>query len=250
MQSRSFKLGDVVVLATVCVVLVSLMITGCGESEKDRARVIAQRMQNGTQVRGIQQGFVLFSQSNNGFYPAYTVEGKSDFGAVATGPKKTGAGALTDDDISKVYAIMITGDFFTTDYMISPLDDLTPAIINGYQGTITPANYSYALLDMNDDDSNRRSEWKDTNNSQAPIVADPSSDIRKLNTITYHSDKSASGGNSDTDYTGNVAWNDNHVTFEKAGLYQPGTLKMGSQANEKALNPFKNTANDGAKMIW
>lgn len=251
-EQRCFRLREAFTVAVVVVVLASLLVVGCDNPFGSRRGGHGRRMQNGTQVRGIQQALVLFSFSNNEFYPGYTPEGNDDFLAIGPTATKWGCNALSDTDIGKIYAILLDGEYFTPEYMISPADDVAVQAdaMQTPKPIITNANYSYAMLDMNDAGSNRRDEWRDTNNSQAPMVADPSSDIRPLKTVTYHSDVASSKGNSDKYYEGDIAWNDNHVTFESKALFDPGTLKMGDTLNAAALNPFKNKANDGAKFIW
>lgn len=279
MQSKpDFSLRDLFALLAVGCIFATLVVSGCDDGVSGdpikvtptqvmrfsnvgllpavgASRRTARRMQNATQIRGIQMGFVLFSNSNNSFYPGYDTDGRDDFAAMAATRTGWGSGALHKDDISKVYALMLTGEFFTPEYIVSPADTLTPSRSTG-KITLTNRGYSYALLDMTAAaPGNRRREWKDTNNSQAPTVSDPSSDIRSeaegLSTVTYHSDISASEGNSDTDYEGSVAWNDNHVTFENQGQFSHGTLKMGSSFNESQLNPWKGDGTaDSAAFIW
>lgn len=245
MERSSFSLRDLIVGSLACLVFISLPLVGCGGFSEN------QLMQNGTQLRGIQQAMGLFSYDNGTFYPGYTADGTDDFEAVEASATAWGCNALADDDIGKVYAILLTGDYLTPDYIVSPLDTLKPAAASAQsKGKIDNTAYSYALLDMNAKESDRRSEWRQTNNSQGPMVADPSSDIRPLEKVSFRSDVSADGGDSDVDYKGSIAWNDSHVIFETKGLFDAGTLKVGSNRNGQPLNPFKNTANDGAKFIW
>lgn len=243
-----FSLRDLLILGLALVVMASVFVAACENPfSPPRSRT---RMRNGTRARGIQQACVLYSQSNNEHYPGYDSDGNDDFAPLQATANRWGSNALTDDDIGKVYALLINAEMFTAGYVVSPDDDWTVAAKESpVRGVITPANYSYALLDMNDPGSNRRNEWRDTNNSQAPLVADPSADIRPMYNVTYLSSELAYK-NSDTAYKGNIAWNDNHVTFENAALFAPGKLKMGDTLNAVPLNPFKNTANDGAKFIW
>lgn len=277
-SKTEFSLRDLFALLAVGCIFATLVVAGCGDGVSGdpikvtptqvmrfskvgllpalgASRSTAQRMQNATQIRGIHQSFVLYSNSNNTFYPGYNSDGRNDFDAVAATQTKWGNGALHKDDISKVYAELLTGEYVTPEYIISPLDTSMGApSLPSRKGTVTNRQYSYALLDMTAAaPGSRRREWSDTNNSQAPIVSDPSSDIRSvsLDTVTYHSNVPASQGNSDTDYQGSVAWNDNHVTFENQGQFSPGTLKMGSIRNEARHNPWKgNGSNDSAAFIW
>ena len=279
--THHFSLRDLFATVAVTSLLLTSVITGCDggvsgdpikitpselmESTKNgmtgnplapamgSSRRTAIRMQNATHLRGIQMAFVLYSNSNNGQYPGHNSSGENDFDALRASSRKYGAGELHENDISKIYATLLNGEFFTPEYIVSPVDNRTP-VRRG--GTVTNANYSFALLDMTAPrGSARRREWRDTNNSQAPVAADPSNDIRTpaegLSTVTYHSTKPATVGDSDTDYAGNIAWNDNHVTFENDGLFAAGELKMSDQRNEQPQNPWKgNSGEDAAKFIW
>lgn len=251
-ERRLISLSDVIAVVVCVLVFVAVLSTNPG-GIFGHARVGSRRMQNGTQVRGIQQSFVLYAYSNNGFYPGYNSDGTDDFAAVAASTTNYGCNALADSDIGKVYAIQLTGEFFTPEYIVSPSDDLFPAPYPsqgvGPLSTIDNTMYSYALLDMNNSPSARRDEWKDTNNSQAPIVADPSSDIRPMFNLTYHTDMPWMA-NSDVYYEGNFAWNDNHVTFQNKGQFPGGTLKLGNTLNANMINPFKAWGDDEVKFIW
>lgn len=246
---RIFSLSDVIAIV-VCVVLVVAVVI---PFVSPRGRRPHRPMQNGTQVRAIHQSLVLYSNANNGYYPGYTSDGSDDFAAISASVTDFGANALTDDDLGKVYAILLTGEYFYPDYIISPSDSIVPVTYDPKSSAVKPTidntMYSYALLDKNDSPSERRIQWKNANGWQAPIVADPSSDIRPLPFVTYHSEVPAPG-NSDFDYEGSIAWNDNHMTFENTGLFRPGTLKLGETANATPVNPFKATGADDVKFIW
>ncbi len=220
----------VVAVVLVCVVGVAIMIL---LPALGAARRTAQRMQNGTQVRGIQQAMVLWSNSNNSYYPGRNVDG-TVLTTVQFQNGEYSGNAPTPVDQSAVYAMLLNGQFFTPEYIISPRDTsavllTAPALLSTGGGG--PPNYSYAFLEFTGD-SRRVLEWQDTNNSQAPIVADPSSQIRSdLTEHTYHSDVSVTSRPTPADYEGNIGWNDNHVTFENSSQFQPGSLKLGSYLN-------------------
>ncbi len=203
------------------------------ETAVTSARQTARRMQNGTQVRGIQQGMVLYAQGNKTFYPGLTSSGanmgKID-GAASEGIM-FGAAAFDDaNPTAIVYAIMMTDSYFTPEYAISPLDASKTKATPG-PTPVTNANYSYALLKVTNkqSDAGRRTEWSDTQNSQAPIAGDRSKAIDpSMTTTSLHV---ATTGADSAHWQGSVVWNDNHVTFENTGKLKVTNLKIGRVHN-------------------
>lgn len=224
------------IIGAVAIVAVAILIPLLWSS-MNVARDTAHRMQNGTQVRGIQQAMVLFAQSNKEYYPGRKTDGNIVDAASRTlpvkGPGIFGGVVPTAKNHTAVFALLMNGEFFTPEYIISPVDDLAKLATLGAAGTDlnnTDPNYSYALLEFVGDDT-RKLEWRDTNNRQAPIVADPASTVRSdLTTFTYHSDVLKADATTD-DYEGNIGWNDNHVTFETSSTFEAGMLKLGSISN-------------------
>lgn len=210
-------------------------------SAMSTSRRTATRMQNGTQVRGIQQAHVLFSQSNNEWYAGIDGSTGKAVGAIKAGEFTFGAAAPTDTDISASFAILLNGEFFEGDYIMSPAEtDPSKVILDGEVNhrNVTRANYSYAMLQYGSETGNagRRFEMRDTNNSQAPAIADRSKAIdSKLATTSYHTDAT------DTDpdnWMGNIAWNDNHVTFESSSMFSTGRLRLGNKSNQEPDDIF------------
>ncbi len=233
-----FSLKDACVVVLVVSLLTGSWLVGCG-SGLSSARQTAIRMQNGTQVRGVQQAFVLFAQGNNGFYPGLDAGSGKAINAIAPSATQYGAAAPSNTDISAVYAILLNGEFFTTEYIISPVEKesktMAPAVSSSH--TITRADYSYALLQFGNEQGNegRREEWKETMNSQAPVVADRSKAIDSTMKTTSLFTEDTSGQS--TAWQGNVAWNDNHVTFENSGVMGPQTLRMGGTVSNAGGTP-------------
>ncbi len=176
------------------------------------ARTAARRAQSASQIRTIHQAMVLHAHANNQWYPGFDgrrfIEGGSIWIQSADQHGSTVAGR---------YAILIDADHLPTTQLISPVDgDKGAWIPNGPQ-YLGPSSYSYALLQINDDDGleptgseSRRTEWHATASAEAPVlgdrlIADDPDDI-----ATWRSIHTPRPGQ----WRGHVAWNDNHVSFE------------------------------------
>ena len=176
------------------------------------ARTAARRTQSASQVRTIHQAMVLHAQGNNQWYPGFDgrrfVEAGSTWIQSADRPGSTVEGR---------YAILIDADHLPTTQLISPADaDKGAWIPNGPQ-FLGPSSYSYALLQINDDDGlepagskPRRAEWHATANADAPIMSDRLIADNPDDAATWHSIHARWGRG----WRGHVVWNDNHVSFE------------------------------------
>ena len=251
-RHHAFTLAEMAVV--VIVVSIALVIAVAVQSPRTHSR---RPSRNSTQVRGIQQGMATFASGNGGFYPGLDSTGKL-LPAIPASATTYGAAAPTNADQSIVYAIMLTNSFFTPDYAVSPseVDPLIkPAPGISAAATIDQRHYSYALLQFaGPDNAGRRLEWKATENSQCPAVTDRSKAIDPiLTTTSIHT--TATGSDSAT-WEGNVAWNDNHVTFETTGIIPAGKTKIGTAMAEGVDDlflaaPVKGLAPDGdAKMTY
>src|SRR5690606_18902402 len=128
-------------------------------------------------VRGIHQGMVMYAQGNNSRFPGLTGQNMlfpSD-GFQVNDHTKDGAFPETR------YRIMLDGNYFTGEYMISPSETKT----EWTTGVVTTLNFSYAMLQISDGtgsvennllapDANagRRAEWSETLNTEAAIMGD------------------------------------------------------------------------------
>lgn len=205
-RRSGFTLIELLVVISIIALLIAILLPALGA-----ARTTARRMQNSTQVRGIHQALVTFSNSNNNFFPGLESDGATIPGEVnRTGSTQNGA------FVESRYWILLDGNFFTPEYAISPSE--TEGREN-WDPNVTVAveedNYSYALLQLvAADDTDRRSEWSGTLNTQAVMVTDRA--IGNAATpFSIHSEEDANAANNR--WTGSLAWNDNHVGFESGG---------------------------------
>ncbi len=183
--------GAIGLVLGVVFLLIALMLPALGT-----ARNTARKMTNSTQMRGIHMGMVTFSQNNrtstgDGFFPGL----KSDGSTVPTFTWPSAQGTFASSsaagcDPATRYTVMLNKSFFTPEYMLNPVDK--GATVNrsnanatgvfqevmpiGFPGgadtTVSSNNFSYAMLQINDADEDRRKEWSETINSQAIVMGD------------------------------------------------------------------------------
>lgn len=228
----AFTRTDLLAAIVICCLILSYSVTmvGCGgqneELKKERAH--ARRMLSGTQIRGLQQGMVLYAQGNKNLYPGLDAKGNNVDSTVGTTAPYKAAALSTQTPTAAIYAILLSGNYVSPEYAISPLEpEKTKELAKPGDTAITTANYSYAMLAVADPaaDKGRRTEWSDTQNSQAPVVADRSKAIdASLVTTSLHVESKTADS---ADWQGGVAWNDNHVTFETTGKLKVNMLKIG-----------------------
>lgn len=162
----------------------------------------AKAMESQTQLRGIHQSFVTFAQSNkkgghDGYFPGLDP-----------------AGDVIDGSTEGRLQLLLAGNFFTGDYIISPLENLTPWDGGEHfeEPPLFPEQHSYAMLRINEPlmDIGRRAEWKETLNTSAIVLGD-------RNTATPEAARSVwSEGTEHEDWAGGMTRNDNSTSFEKS----------------------------------
>ena len=206
-RSPAFTLVELLVALAIIAVLLAVLLPALAA-----ARTAARRTQSASQVRTIRQAMVLHAHANDQWYPGFDgrrfVEAGSPQIQSADRPGSTVEGRLS---------ILIDADHFPTTQMISPVDAEKSAWIPNGPQFLGPSSYSYALLQVNDDDGltpvgsgPRRAEWHATASADAPVLSDHLLVDDPDQPATWHSIHTGRGQG----WRGHVVWNDNRVSFE------------------------------------
>ena len=193
MRQTSINIVQLAVALLIMTVLIALVLPMFGSP-----RINSRHMQNSTQLRGIHQGLVTFANSNKNWFPGINPDGTT-----------------LDLRIEYRYQILLEGDYITPDYAINPSE--TELIMEWDEWAddskpVTKTNYSYAMLQIPEDEHGRRSEWAQTLNSQAIVLSDRNTGT-KDKPASIHSDQGEA-------WQGSVLWNDNHVQFEHSDVFE------------------------------
>ncbi|MBX2850520.1 MAG: prepilin-type N-terminal cleavage/methylation domain-containing protein [Phycisphaeraceae bacterium] len=226
---RAFTLIELLVVISIIALLIAILLPALGA-----ARQSARKIQSNTQMRGMQQGMVIYAQSNGGFYPGLTAKGKEWVLAADN------YSALTGASVPGRFAIMLEEDLFTPDYAIHPAEPEQRTVYDVNGGSnLDNSHYSYAMLELvrtNNgngqfvapaNSTHKVAEWRETMNSQAIVLGD-----RLLDVVgSAFGDPSAyvSVWNSDPGRAEwGVVWNDNHTESELTPFFE---TKYGTIAN-------------------
>ena len=256
LRARAFTLIELLVVISIIALLIAILLPALGA-----ARTAAKKMQNSTQTRGIHQGFFMYAQSNDSFYPGIENAGGananevfSDLNEVVSvtnaGSNAAGAGR----SVTVRMAICLEADLFTAEYAISPAetnDGVQTWRINGGYNWSHPRDQpivdaieapitSYALAQLTRQGANpaypRVEEWSDNANARSIVIADRNTNTTDDNPSSLWTKQS----DTDAEWDGSITWNDGHTEYSPSHEIE-GT-KYGNHLNTEPDSLFASKA--------
>ncbi|MCE9591233.1 MAG: hypothetical protein K8S99_11990 [Planctomycetes bacterium] len=186
----------------------------------------------GYQLRAIEQGLVIFSQGNKGYYP----------GIDATGD-------VVDATVEGRFKMLLDATMFSHEYLISPDEIMLSSMESWKPGTpFTSKNTSYARLQLagkagsTGAPTSRLAEWRDTNNNRAVMLSD-----RNVGKDTRDGARSIHTLKDNKRWIGQMVCNDNHVEWESPHILEFDT-KYGNVTTSDD-NIFEAAGDSDAYMI-
>ncbi len=250
---HGFSLIELLVVIGIIALLIGILLPVLGIARKS-----ARQTQNSTQVRGIHQGFFLFSQGNRGFFPGVDNIGTNNDQSFTDGATIRTLNNNTDlaagRSVTARFCIAFEANLFTPEYAVSPAEmsdqiklweDITDNYLSGDHLS------SYALSQLTGGQSAREGrlvEWSDTNNAQAVMMGDrlksehgdPS--VVMTQPETFVSIWSSNGA---PPWNGSVTFNDNHTEYLPEPVVE--NTRYGNHTNTEPDNLFagQNDPNKG-----
>ncbi len=211
---RGFTIVELGVVLVLFVLLVTLFLILAGISRRSTGG--SWQIHNMTQLRGIQQGMVIFAQSNKagsemGWYPGVSRDG-----------------VIEQTDPGAKLKILLDANAFTPDFIIHPWDTDKQPWQEG-DGELTTDHYSYAMLRVEDveRDKGRYMEWRETINTSAVVLSD-------RNTKTGDA-RGSIWTDGEMDWRGTVVRNDNSTSFESSHIIEDTQYHDGERNEQDDL---------------
>jgi type II secretory pathway pseudopilin PulG len=183
-RGRGITLIEMLVIVSIVALAIGILLPALSSPRR-----AARQSGNSTQLRGIHQGLILYSQGFNGWYAG--LDGK---------------GQPIDLRVEARMVPLVNGNYFIPGYLINPAE--TDQNIQTWDGSspLTANNWSYAGLQV-PADGGRYKEWRDTRNPKALMLSDRNTGR------DYRANVTSIWTNAPGDWRGLVVFNDNSTQF-------------------------------------
>ena len=256
---KGFTLIELLVVISIIALLIGLLLPALVS-----ARKAARQVTNSTNLRTTQQGFVIFAQSNNGWFPGVMSDGtigtanelNQTISAAYPGDGQTYKTAAQGQTPRARMAVLLNDNVVAPESLINPQDEgkrpakpIPAGVTSGADpNKLTAANFSYALLMLCDAGTANNSgyasggnvkpagargrEWRETINTQAAVA----SDTNKGGDADANAFSVWTGADNRGDWSGTIVRNDNSTSFETSQVIE--TTQYDNNASIRSDNLF------------
>lgn len=238
-QFRAFTLIELLVVISIIALLIAILLPSLSA-----ARMAARKLQSNTQMRGMHQGIVIYSQTNKGYFPGWDQ-------SRGTGNPWNWQSDLTNRPSTHVEtrtSLLLEDDLVTPEYLIHPAEVGPQVPFDASQHNEFNVNhYSYAMLEVgvHNNTSHRRhlkQSWQDTANSRTVIMGDRVVQTPAggdwANPDAYFNIYSGSSGGLEI----GLVFNDNHVEFINQGTVDTTEYDVVRNRNDFVYSRHDNTS--------
>lgn len=249
-RSRAFTLTEMITSIVLVVFIFGLShaIIGCGGGDTNyythNERGKAMSTKSMETLRGIVHAFTLYAPANGGWYPGLTRTGEEDKNPL-TGDNIIGTTSASGFDPTYRMTLLLRHNYITPQYAISPFEGTGVKTPANETTPVTTANFSWAMLRIDQQNSNRRKEWRTTLNANAAVMSDRN--------IAPGTGSGARSILAEASWIGAVAFNDGHVVSGTTSV-MASTEYAGTKVDQDDIftdnAAARGKANSDAAMVY